>query len=109
MAKLSHLKFNDPAPILDLLSVEGKPVRLSSLWKKQAVILAFARHFGCPQCKQIIETLASISVDLESNGLFLVIVTQGTPEAAKVFLLGPRVRSDLSCRSGAYSVPRLWS
>ncbi len=85
MAKLSHLKFNDPAPTLDLLSMEGKPVKLSSLWKKQAVILAFARHFGCPQCKEMIETLAGISTEMESNGLSLVVVTQGTPEEAKVF------------------------
>ena len=85
MAELSHLKFNDPAPNLVLLSTEGRPVKFSSFWKRQAVILAFARHFGCPQCKQIIETLAGISTDLESNGLFLVIVTQGTPEAARSF------------------------
>jgi hypothetical protein len=61
------------------------PVKFSSLWKKQVVILAFARHFGCPQCKEMIERLASISADMESNGLLLVIVTQGTPQAAKAF------------------------
>jgi peroxiredoxin len=85
MSKLSHLKFDDPAPNLELFNIEGKPVKISSLWKKQAVILAFARHFGCPQCKEMIEALAGISADMESNGLLLVIVTQGTPEAAKAF------------------------
>ena len=85
MANLVHLKFNDPAPNLELLNVEGKPVNLSSLWKKKSVILAFARHFGCPQCKQMVETLTGILTDIESNGLSLVIVTQGTPEGAKAF------------------------
>ena len=85
MAKLSHLKFDDQAPNLEMFNIEGKPVKISSLWKKQAVILAFARHFGCPQCKEMIEALAGISADMESNGLLLVIVTQGTPEAAKAF------------------------
>lgn len=85
MAKLSHLKFNDAAPSLELLNAEGRPVKLSSLWKKQAVILAFARHFGCPQCREMVETLAGVSSDIEANGLTLVIVTQGTPEEAKTF------------------------
>ena len=85
MAYLVHLKFNDPAPNLELLNVEGKPVNLSSLWRKKSVILAFARHFGCPQCKQMVETLTGILADIESNGLSLAIVTQGTPEGAKAF------------------------
>jgi peroxiredoxin len=87
MANLIHLKFNDPAPNLELLNVDGQPVKLSSLWKKKAVILAFARHFGCPQCKEMVETLVGIQGDIESNGLSLAIVTQGTPEAAKAFCL----------------------
>jgi peroxiredoxin len=87
MANLIHLKFDDPAPNLELLNIEGRPVKLSSLWKKNAVILAFARHFGCPQCKQMVETLAGNLGDIESNGLSLVIVTQGTPQSAKAFCL----------------------
>ena len=55
MSKLAHLKFNDPAPDLELLSAEGKPVQLSSLWKKQVLVLAFTRHFGCPQCKEMVD------------------------------------------------------
>lgn len=85
MANSSHLKFNDAAPNLELLDSNGSPVRLSSLWRKQALVLAFARHFGCPQCKEMVESLAGVSGDIEANGLALVIVTQGTPEAARTF------------------------
>ncbi len=85
MAKYSHLKFNDAAPNVELLDVKGKPVKLASLWKKQTLILAFARHFGCPQCKEMVATLAGAAKDIEANGLSLAIVTQGTPEAAKEF------------------------
>ena len=85
MAKHSYLKFNDAAPNVELFNIEGMPVKFSSLWKKQVVILVFARHFGCPQCKEMIEKLASISADVVSNGLLLVIVTQGTQQAAKAF------------------------
>ena len=47
MAKLAHLKFNDPAPDLELLDIDGKAVSISSLWKEQVLVLAFTRHFGC--------------------------------------------------------------
>ena len=85
MAKIAHLKFNDPAPDLELLNVKGKPVRLSSLWKKQVLILAFTRHFGCPQCKEMVDALSTAAPEFMQKGLALAIVTQGTPEAARTF------------------------
>ena len=56
MSKLAHLKFNDLAPDLELLDTEGNPIKLSSLWKEKVLILAFTRHFGCPQCKEMVDT-----------------------------------------------------
>jgi peroxiredoxin len=85
MSKLAHLKFNDFAPDLELLSVEGKPVQLSSLWKEQVLVLAFTRHFGCPQCKEMVDTLSNAAPDIKASGLGLAFVTQGTPESAMVF------------------------
>jgi len=85
MPKLAHLKFNDPAPDLELLSTEGKPVRLSSLWGKLVLVLAFTRHFSCPQCKEMVDALYTSAKEFEQNNLSLAIVTQGTPEAAKAF------------------------
>jgi peroxiredoxin len=85
MPKLAHLKFNDPAPDLELQDTEGKPVRLSSLWEKQVLVLAFTRHFGCPQCKEMVDALSTAAPDFEHKHLALAFVTQGTPEAAKFF------------------------
>ena len=85
MSRLTHLKFNDRAPDAELLNTEGKSCKLSSLWKKQALILAFARHFGCPQCKEMVEMLVGASKELDAHGLLLAIVTQGTPSEAKSF------------------------
>jgi peroxiredoxin len=85
MPKLVPLKFNDPAPDLELLTTEGKPFRLSSLWKKQTLVLSFTRHFGCPQCKEMTEQLVGAKSQLEARGLTLAIVTQGTPEQARAF------------------------
>ena len=85
MSKIAHLKFNDPAPDLELLDTDGKPVSLSSLWEGQVLLLAFTRHFGCPQCKEMVDTLYKAAPEIKSNGLGLAFVTQGTPEAAKAF------------------------
>ena len=85
MAKLAHLKFNDPAPDLELLDIDGKAVSISSLWKEQVLVLAFTRHFGCPQCKEMVDMLAKAAPEIKSSGLGLAFVTQGTPEATKTF------------------------
>ena len=85
MPNIAHLKFNDLAPDLVLQDASGKPVQLSSLWKKQVLILAFTRHFGCPQCKEMVDQLVVASPALKGKNLALAIVTQGTPEEAKAF------------------------
>ena len=85
MSKLAHLKFNDPAPDLELLDAEGMHIQLSSLWEKQVLILAFTRHFGCPQCKEMVDLLSKAAPAIKSSGLGLAFVTQGTSEATKIF------------------------
>lgn len=85
MPNTTHLKFNDPAPDLTLQDVNGDPVELSALWKKQALILAFTRHFGCPQCKEMVDQLVVASPSMMNKNLLLVIITQGTLQEAKVF------------------------
>ncbi len=85
MPSMIHLKFNDPAPDLELQDVQAAPIRLSSLWKRQVLILAFTRHFGCPQCKEMVDELVAASPALQEKHLGLAIVTQGTPEQAKTF------------------------
>lgn len=85
MSKPAHLKFNDPAPDVSILDSDGKPVKLSKYWKRKTLVLAFTRHFGCPQCKEMVDELTAIRPELKKHGLGLVIVTQGTPEQAKAF------------------------
>ena len=85
MAKIAQLKFNDFAPDVEILTTEGQPFRLSTLWQGRVLVLAFTRHFGCPQCKEMLDQLAASKPEFEDKGLNLVLVTQGTPEAAKKF------------------------
>ncbi len=85
MTKPAYLKFNDPAPDLELTDADGQPVRLSSLWQKGILVLAFTRHFGCPQCKEMTDRLLEAQPELKKRGMTLAIVTHSTPEAAKAF------------------------
>ena len=49
------------------------------------MILAFTRHFGCPQCKEMVDQLVTVLPDIKAKNLGLVIITQGTPQESKVF------------------------
>jgi len=104
MPKLVQLKFNEPAPDVELQNVDGESVMLSSMWKKQALILAFTRHFGCPQCKELVDQLATHAPDFQSKNLSLVIVTQGTPAETKDFCSerAPNVRCLADPNRAAY-------
>lgn len=85
MAVKNQLKFNDPAPDVELLNSKGVPIRLSSIWKKGTLILAFTRHFGCPQCKEMIDQLIDAHPALTDKGLRLAIVSHASAESAKAF------------------------
>lgn len=76
---IKQLKFNDPAPDLEITTGTGERIRLSSLWEEKPLLLVFTRHFGCPQCKEMLDQLVQNKTDLEKSGLTLAAVTQGTP------------------------------
>lgn len=85
MAQLTHLKYDDPAPDLELATAAGTTLRLSSLWAHQPLLLVFTRHFGCPQCKEMLYRLLESRAELEQAGLGLAAVTQGTPAQTAEF------------------------
>jgi peroxiredoxin len=85
MEKLARLKFNDPAPDAPVLTTAGEPVWLSTLWSEKTLLLAFTRHFGCPQCKEMLAELVDARTDIEHAGLTLAAVTQGTPAETAEF------------------------
>ena len=80
------LNFNSIAPDVTLHDVRGKPVQLSSLWKEKPLLLAFTRHFGCTQCKEMLSELVAGREAIEKKaGLAMAVVLQGTPEASALF------------------------
>ena len=85
MKKRHLLNFNDPAPDMEVLDVKGKTVRLSSLWARRPLVLAFTRHFGCTQCKEMLDELVAGRAKIKKAGLDIAVVTQGVPEETKLF------------------------
>ena len=85
MPRQRLLNFNHQAPDLTLLDTAGKPVTLSKLWKKRPLLLAFTRHFGCTQCKEMLEELVNGRERIEDAGLGIAVITQGTPETTDLF------------------------
>ncbi len=79
MKQRGHLKFNEPAPDLSLPTATGEGVALASLWAARPLLLIFVRHFGCPQCKELLEFVTQNKTRLEAAGLAVALVTQGTP------------------------------
>jgi peroxiredoxin len=79
------LKFNDVAPDAELTAADGTRIKLSSMWQNKVLILAFTRHFGCPQCKEMLDELVTGYPELVGAGLSLAVVTQGTLDQTKEF------------------------
>ena len=65
--------------------MQGSATRLSALWQGRVLVLAFTRHFGCPQCKEMLDYLVQLRPEMTAKGLALAFVTQGTPTAARAF------------------------
>lgn len=86
MKKRHLLNFNDPAPDAQVLNVKGKPVRLSSLWAKRPLVLAFTRHFGCTQCKEMLDELVAGRDKIKKAGLDIAVITQGVPAETALFM-----------------------
>ncbi len=82
---MTYLNFNDPAPDVELLNAQSAPVRLSSLWKTGVLLLAFTRHFGCPQCKEMTDQLHNAQPDLNKIGLHLAFICHASVESTKQF------------------------
>ena len=97
MKNKKHLNFNAFAPDLVLLDIHKQEVQLSSLWTKQPLVIAFTRHFGCTQCKEMLAELVSARNHITSAGLSIVVITQGTPETTALF--AKEFAPDLLCLS----------
>jgi len=85
MINQKQLHFLAQAPDLTLQDTENRPVRLSALWANGPLLLAFTRHFGCTQCKEMLDELVAGHEKIKKAGLSVAVITQGTPESTALF------------------------
>jgi peroxiredoxin len=85
MKNKQHLNFNHSAPDLLLMDVNGKEIQLSSLWQKKPLLLAFTRHFGCTQCKAMLEDLVASREKINNAGLNIAVILMGSVAASLDF------------------------
>ncbi len=97
MEKLIRLQYDDLAPDAEVKTTAGETIRLSSLWSEKPLLLAFTRHFGCPQCKEILSQLVEAKKQIEQAGLTIAAVTQGSP--AQTLEFGQRQAPGILCLS----------
>jgi len=74
MGKKKQLNFYHNAPDIELMDVNRNPVRLSSLWQAKPLLLAFTRHFGCTQCKEMLDELVEGHTEIIRAGLSLALL-----------------------------------
>ena len=111
MKRTRKLNFDQKAPDLTLQKASGGVIQLSSLWAQKPLLLAFTRHFGCTQCKEMLDELTAGKEAIEKAGLGIAVIMQGTPAAtaefAKQFAPGMLVLADPERKSyQAYGLER---
>lgn len=85
MPKDKRINFNHDAPDVTLLDTAGNAVQISSFWKERPLLLAFTRHFGCTQCKEMLDELVAGKERIAQAGLGIVVVMQASFEATAEF------------------------
>ena len=84
--ELISSKFKLQTMDCSVVSVQGKPTSLISLWKKRKIVLCFLRQLGCRFCMERTKNLMSIQSNLTKENIKLVLVSLGTPMQAIKFI-----------------------
>ena len=105
-----------------VLDAEGASHQLGELWSDRPAIIVWLRHFGCIYCREQAREYTAVDATLDSAGVRLAFVGNGTPRAARWFhdrftpeatvLTDPGLRTYrlIGARSGLLSTvgPRTW-
>ncbi len=68
-----------------ILTTDGEPIIVSSLWSNRTLVLAFIRQYGCLFCRQQVAELMEKREAIEEAGGTIVLIGCGEPEEAKDF------------------------
>ena len=88
-----------PAPDIELVDGDAKPVRLSGLWARgpSVVHLFFMRHFGCSCMRDRWEQLDTDLPTLVEAGATTVAVGMGEPERTRLFVSARKITIPVLC------------
>ena len=75
-----------------ILTLDGEPVQVSTLWSDRTIVLAFIRQYGCLFCRQQVVELNERRPEIEAAGGTIVLIGCGEPAEARAF----RDRLDLT-------------
>ena len=75
----------DPAPDVPLLDMASNHAALSTYWRSEPAVVVFLRYFGCPFCQAQVVQLRDESEAFQEAGGGIVLIGQGTPDAARDF------------------------
>lgn len=76
------LRVGDRAPDAEVWTIEGKPVKLSSLYAEGPVVLTFYRGGWCPYCNRALTEWEGRTDELKAAGGRLIALTPEAPDRA---------------------------
>jgi len=81
----------DHAPDALLTDLDGREMRLSTLWRARPLVLVFLRYFGCPFCQTQVVQLRAEHDRITAAGADVGLVGHGDPRAAAAFATTKRL------------------
>ncbi|HEX9680436.1 MAG TPA: peroxiredoxin-like family protein [Anaerolineales bacterium] len=94
------LQVGDRAPDFKLADGEGKPLRLSSLWRDRPALLLFWRYFGCGCGLLRAERLKQEHPQYLAAGANVVVIGQGEPLRAAAYRQKHEIPCPILCDPG---------
>lgn len=90
------LQVGDQAPSLDLIDARnGKTTQLANSWSEKTCLILFWRHFGCSCGRDRAQRLIDEMPKYRELNTKVVIIAQGEPERAQVYLQANGIPDDV--------------
>ncbi|TWT32683.1 peroxiredoxin-like family protein [Blastopirellula retiformator] len=83
IAAKNRLVVGDVAPQVKVQSCQGESVALADRWSKQPLLIQFARHLGCPFCRDRAQQLKLDYEEIAQHQGNVVFITMGPQERAQ--------------------------
>ena len=90
LAQLSKIEVGDPAPELELLDLEGRPVRIGGPSKDESRTLLFFLSPTCPICETLLPSVERVA-QTEVPRVRVVLASDGPAEEHRLFVRRKRI------------------